>query len=126
MSIAITIALGLVAGVLAGMLGIGGGVILIPGMVFFLAVDQHTAQGVSLAVIAVTALVGTFSNFRQHTVEGATALWIVPAAIVFGLLGSMAADCIDAALLRRIFGIVIVLVGLAMVLGDRRRASTTT
>jgi len=115
MEVAIGIGIGLVAGLVAGMLGVGGGVILIPGMVFLLGVEQHLAQGVSLAVITLMALVGAITHFGRQNVKLGVALWIAPAAALFSLLGAMVADELDASLLRQIVGGVIVIVGLSMV-----------
>ena len=118
MSIAAALGIGLVAGLLGGMLGIGGGIILVPGMVLLLSVDQHTAQGVSLAVITLTALVGAITHYRQKNVRLGVVLWIAPAAALFGFLGSMVADVIDASLLRRIFGSTTIAMGIFMLAGS--------
>ena len=118
MSIAIAIGVGLVAGLFAGMLGIGGGIIMIPGMVLLLSVEQHTAQGVSLAVIAVTALVGAITHYRQHNLSPRLVLTMAPAAALFGFLGSEVAHLIDALLLRQIFGSVTIVIGIFMLRGD--------
>jgi hypothetical protein len=121
MSIAIGIGIGLLAGILAGMLGVGGGVILVPGMVLLLLVDQHTAQGVSLAVIALTALVGMITHYRQENVRPRTALWIAPAAVLFSFLGGTVADMMDASVLRPLFGGLIIFIGIFMVARGWRR-----
>jgi len=114
MDLAAAIGIGLVAGLLGGMLGVGGGFILVPGMVLLLSVGQHTAQGVSLAVITLTVLVGAITHYRQRNLSLGVVLWIAPAAALFGFLGSMAAGAIDASLLRRIFGIMTISVGIFM------------
>ena len=111
-------AIGLLAGLSAGMLGIGGGFVMVPGMVLLLSVDQHTAQGVSLAVITLTALVGAITHYRQRNLRLGLVVWLAPAAALFGFLGSMVADVIDASLLRRIFGIVTIAVGIYMFAGS--------
>jgi len=118
MSIAAAIGVGLVAGIFAGMLGVGGGIILVPGMVLLLSVEQHTAQGVSLAVITLTALVGAITHYRQRNLSLKVALWIAPAAALFGFLGSEVANLIDASLLRQIFGSVTIAMGILMLGGD--------
>ena len=123
MSIGIGIGIGLVAGLLGGMLGIGGGAILVPGMVLLLGVGQHSAQGVSLLVIMLTALVGTVTHYRQGTVRLRVALWIIPAAILFSFLGGMLADHLDASLLRTIWGGALILVGIVMMLTGRQRVN---
>jgi len=115
MDIAIGIGIGLLAGVVAGTLGVGGGVILIPGMVFLIGVEQHTAQGISLAVITLMALVGTITHYRQENVRLKVALWIIPAAVIFSFVGGTVADVLDASLLRQLFGGLIIIVGFFMV-----------
>jgi len=110
----IAIGIGLLAGTLGGMLGLGGGVILIPGMVFLMDVEQHTAQGVSLAVISAMALVGTVTHYRQDNVRLRVALWIIPAAVIFSFIGGMVADVLDASILRQIVGGVIIMAGFLM------------
>ena len=118
MDIAIGIGVGLVAGILAGVLGIGGGAIMIPGMVLLMDVEQHTAQGVSLAVIAATVLVGAITHYRQGNVRLRVALWIAPAAILFSFLGGTVADMIAASVLRKTLGGIIIAMGIYMVAGD--------
>ena len=113
----IAIGIGLAAGLLAGMLGIGGGVILIPGMVLLMGMgieQQHTVQGVSLAVITLMALVGAITHYRQGNVRLRVALWIIPAAVIFSFVGGTLADMLDASLLRQFVGGVIVITGLLM------------
>ena len=118
MDIAIGIGIGLVAGTLAGVLGIGGGAILIPGMVVLMDVEQHTAQGVALAVIAATALLGAIIHYRQGNVRLGVVLWIAPVAILFSFLGGTVADWISGSLLRQILGVIIIAMGIYMVAGD--------
>ena len=110
----IAIGIVLLAGTLGGMLGLGGGVILIPGMVFLMDVEQHTAQGVSLAVISAMALVGTVTHYRQDNVRLRVALWIIPAAVIFSFVGGMVADVLDASILRQLVGGVIIMAGFLM------------
>lgn len=117
MSLAVAVVIGLAAGILSGMLGIGGGIVLIPGMVLFLGIGQHTAQGVSLGVITVTALAGALTHYHQHNVELRTALWIIPTAILFALLGGWLANMIDARLLSRLFGAFVLIMGGRLLLG---------
>jgi len=109
MSVAAGVGIGLVAGALSGMLGIGGGVVLVPGMVLLLDVEQHTAQGVSLAVIAATALVGGFTHYLQGNVRLGVVLGIAPAAVALALGGSLLADEVPAHWLSRAFGLLVLI-----------------
>ncbi|MBI4300423.1 MAG: sulfite exporter TauE/SafE family protein [Chloroflexi bacterium] len=117
---AVTITVGLAAGLLAGLLGVGGGIIMIPAMVLLLGIKQHMAQGNSLAVMAALAFVGSAVHYRHGNVDLRAVLWMAPAAITFGFLGSWLAGMIDATWLRRGFGILLLFVGLRMVLSRQR------
>lgn len=97
--------IGVGAGLLAGMMGVGGGIVIIPGLVLLSGIGQHTAQGVSLAVIVVTGLVGTVVNHRQRFVHFRTVLAIAPAAVVFAFLGGTLATALEPERLARAFGL---------------------
>lgn len=102
---------GLAAGVLSGLLGVGGGTITIPAMVFFLGVSQKMAQGISLAVIVPTAIVGSYGYFLRKNTDMKTALLLASGAVVGALLGSAVACNIPAHALKIVFGIFAVIIG---------------
>lgn len=126
MDIVIGLAVGLVAGVFSGMLGIGGGTITIPGMFLLLEVEQHTAQGVALGAMLLAALVGAFIHRRQKNMDLAVAMWIAPGAVVFSLLGAWAAGAIMAEWLTRVFAIVLLIIGCRMLLFNRGGQGVST
>ena len=126
MDIVIGLAVGLVAGVFSGMLGIGGGTITIPGMFLLLEVEQHTAQGVALGAMLLAALVGAFIHRRQKNMDLTVAMWIAPGAIVFSLLGAWAAGAIMAEWLTRVFAIVLLIIGCRMLLFNRGGQGVST
>ena len=114
--IVVGIVAGLLGGTVGGFLGVGGGVIYVPAMVLLLGEEQQLAQGVSVAVIIATALVGATTHWRQGNVDVRTALWVAPAAAAAGFGAALLADVIDASILRRIFAVVVLLtIGLAWV-----------
>ena len=115
-SFLLSVAVGFVAGVASGMLGIGGGMVTVPAMVLALGVEQHVAQGVSLAVIAVTATMGTVAHVRYGNVVWGAAVIIAPVAAVFGVVGATIAGDLDPLLLRRIFACVLLFFGARMLL----------
>ena len=119
MHIAIALIVGLVAGVISGMLGVGGGTISIPAMVLVLGVEQHTAQGVSLAAMMLTALVGAFIHYRQGNVKLSAVFLIIPSAVAFSFLGAWAAGHVSAEWLTRAFAIFLLLMGCRMLLFNR-------
>ena len=114
MDIVVALAIGLIAGLLSGMLGIGGGTVAIPGMVLQLGIEQHTAQGVALAAMLLTAFVGASIHYRQKNVNLRMAVWIAPAAIGFSVLGAWAAGLVEAEWLTRVFAIALLVIGLRM------------
>ena len=117
---------GLIAGVISGMLGVGGGTITIPGMVLLLDVEQHTAQGVALCAMLMTALVGALVHYRQRNVDLHIAIWIVPAALGFSFLGAWAAGIVAAEWLTRIFAVALLIIGIRMLLFSRGGQSVST
>jgi len=116
MTIIITIITGIAAGMVSGMLGVGGGTITIPVMVLALQLEQHTAQGIALFAMLFTALFGSYIHGRQGNVQLKTALLIAPAAVAFSILGAFTADVISADWLTRIFAIFLLLIGCRMVI----------
>ena len=126
MWIVTALALGLIAGVLSGMLGIGGGLVTIPGMILLLGIEQHIAQGIALSAMLVTALVGTSIHFRQRNVEWNMALWIAPSAAAFSLLGAWAAGMIPTEWLTRVFAVFLLIIGCVMILFNRGGQGVST
>ncbi len=126
MDIAIAFIVGSIAGLISGMLGVGGGTISIPAMVLLLGVEQHTAQGVSLGAMLFTALVGAFIHYRQGNVKLSTVLLIAPSAVAFSLLGAWAAGQVTAEWLTRVFAIFLLIIGCRMLLYNRGGQGVST
>ena len=117
--------IGLVGGAAGGLLGIGGGTVFVPGLVLLLGVEQHTAQGISLAVIIPTSLSATAANLGSGRIAWRTAAWVTPGAVVCAVGGAALAGALAGDTLSRIFGLVVIYVGGRTLLGpllERRRA----
>ncbi|NLW25077.1 MAG: sulfite exporter TauE/SafE family protein [Clostridia bacterium] len=106
---------GLITGIVNGLLGIGGGTILIPAMIFLLGEKQHQAHGTSLAVILPTALVSTFIYRYNDSLDLNLTVKVVAGAVIGGYLGAKLMNKIPATTLKKIFGIFMVIAGLRMV-----------
>ena len=115
-----SIAIGLVAGFAAGMLGIGGGSIYVPALVLLMNEPQHIAQGVSLAAIVATALVGGVTHLRRGNVDLPSVAWVAPVAVVAAFGAALLADMLDPTVLRRIFAAVFIYFALTMIVGAVR------
>ena len=114
--------IGIVSGVLSGMLGVGGGVLMVPGMVLLLGMGQHVAEGTSLLVIIPTAVVGAATHWRHGYVLLVAAAILGGAGIAGAVIGSHIALAINASTLRVIFAAYLVISGVRMLVPARRTA----
>lgn len=114
----ILILLGLVAGFAGGTLGIGGGLIIVPSLVFLLGFTQHEAQGTSIAMmLAPIGILAAINYYKEGYINYKYAIVLALAFVIGGYLGSLLAININEKLLKKIFGIFIILVGIKMILG---------
>ena len=116
-AIVLLVLTGAAAGILNGLFGIGGGVVMVPAMVFFLTMDIKLAVGTSLAVIIPTALSGAFKHYSLGNVDWRIALSLAPTAICGSYLGAWMTKEISSGSLKRMFGAFIVIVGLRLLFG---------
>ena len=113
----ILILIGIVTGLMAGMLGIGGAIIMIPALVFLLGLSQQTAQGTSLAVmLPPIGILAAFNYYKAGEVNIKFALILAAAFIVGSYFGSKFALNVPQNLLKKIFGILLLLVAAKMLL----------
>lgn len=115
-TLSILILIGLSAGLLSGVVGVGGGIVMIPLMMLLLGLDQQQAQGTSLAVMLPP--IGVLAAWNYHKagfVEWKFAMIIAATFIIGGYLGSQWAVKMDPRVLKRIFGAVMLLGGLKLV-----------
>ena len=106
--------IGLVSGVTSGLFGVGGGIVMVPAMMYFMNMDIKLAVGTSLAVIIPTAMMGSFKHFQLGNVDWRIALSLAPMAIVGSYAGAWLTKEIASANLKRAFGGFLVLVGLRL------------
>jgi len=109
------IAIGLAGGVVAGLLGVGGGVLFVPGLVIFLSLDQHHAEATSLLAIVPVALVGAYRHDRYGNVHRADALLLGLLSVVGAAVGVALANALSGALLRDAFAALILIVAAQLV-----------
>ncbi len=117
-TIVILLCIGLLAGILSGMVGIGGGIVIVPALIYFMNMSQHEAQGTSLAVLLLP--VGVFAVYYYYNagyVDIKFSLIIAITFVVGGLIGSKIAISVDQNVLKRVFGIFMLLISLKMILG---------
>ena len=114
-NIAILGLIGIITGLINGLLGIGGGTILIPAMVFLLGEKQHIAHGTSLSIILPTAIVSTFVYQANSHIDWTLALKIAISGMLGGYLGARLMQYIPARHLRKLFGLFMAAAGIRMI-----------
>ena len=117
MNIFLYVALGLVAGTFSGMIGIGGGVIIVPALVFLFGMSQHLAQGTTLAMmVPPVGLLAAWTYYRNGSADLRVALFICAGFFVGGLFGAKVATEMTNAVLEKVFGATLLAIGLKMLL----------
>ena len=109
------VVIGLAAGIIAGLLGVGGGVLFVPGLVFFLGLDQHHAEATSLLAIVPVALVGTYRQDRYGNVHRHDALLLGLLSLAGAAGGVALANALSGTVLRDAFAALMVIVAAQLV-----------
>jgi uncharacterized protein len=104
------VAVGLAAGILAGLLGVGGGIIMVPAMILVFGIPPVVAKGTSAAVIIPTAVMGTWRNRKRRNVDVRAAAIIGTAGIVTAALGGIVSDRMSDELSNVLFATLLVVV----------------
>jgi uncharacterized protein len=126
--VALALALGLVGGLLAGVFGVGGGIVFVPALTLGLGLGQLTAEATSLAAIVPVVAVGSFRQHRDELVEWRSAAVLGACSLVGVLIGAQIALDLPESALRRAFAAFLVLSAVQMALRAHRqlRAAAAT
>lgn len=115
-NILLFIVLGITAGILSGLIGIGGGVIIVPALIFIFGFSQHLAQGTTLALmVPPIGILAAWMYYRQGYVDLYAALFICIGFIVGSMLGAKLATHLSNIMLERIFGVALLVISLKMI-----------
>jgi uncharacterized protein len=109
------LAVGAATGVLAGILGVGGGIFLVPFLVLALGMTQHEAEATSLLVIVPTALVASLTLRRAGVGDLGPALAMGAVGAIGGVAGALLALALPGEVLRMVFAVLLALVGTRLV-----------
>ena len=117
-TILILLATGLVAGLLSGMVGIGGGIVIVPILVYFLGFSQHAAQGTTLAMFLLPiGILGAYNYYNAGYIDIKTALITASTFVIGSYFGSKISISLDQQTVKRIFGLIIFIISLRMIWG---------
>ena len=112
------ILVGLAAGFLAGTFGVGGGIIIVPALVFVFGMTQHQAQGTSLVVLLFpVGILAVWNYYKQGFVNFKFALVLILFFVIGGYFGSLFSTNISDSLLKKLFGLLMFVAGLQMIFG---------
>ena len=118
MEISLYVALGLLAGIASGFLGIGGGVVIIPILVYFFGLSQHEAQGTTLALmIPPIGLLAALKYYRDGNVDIRIAAFVCIGFFLGGLLGAYLVSPVPDHILRKVFGVFLFAIAVKMITG---------
>ncbi len=117
-SIALYLILGLAAGILSGLIGIGGGIIIVPALVILFGLTQQQAQGTTLALmVPPIGILAAWTYYEKGFVDLRIAAFVCLGFIIGGYFGAKVAVGLSNDLLRRIFGVVLLVVAVKMIVG---------
>lgn len=106
--------IGLSSGFLGGLIGVGGGIIMVPLFRLAAGMDMQKAVGTSLAIMAPMAIVGALTKARSGHWDAASFIWAVGLAMVGGWLGATYGNSLRSEMLQKIFAVFLVGVGIYM------------
>lgn len=106
-----TAIIGFLSGILGGM-GVGGGMLLIPGATMFLGLSQHSAQSLNLFCFIPSAVCAIFVHIKNKNISFKTALPLILTGVPFALLGAYISTKLSARLMGKLFGIFILIFGI--------------
>lgn len=116
------ILIGLAGGVIAGLLGVGGGVLFVPGLVLFMKLGQHQAEATSLLAIVPVAIVGTIRQDRYGNVRRDDAIVMGALSLAGAIAGVALANALSGQALRVAFAVLILVVAAQLVRSTLRGA----
>ncbi len=115
-TVIIILIIGIVAGIFSGFIGIGGGLVVVPCLVFFLGMSQHNAQGTSLAMmLPPIGVMAVYNYYKAGAVDFKVAAILCVSFVAGSFFGSKIALSLSPEQVKKAFGIFIILLGLKMV-----------
>ncbi|MCG3721658.1 sulfite exporter TauE/SafE family protein [Vibrio cincinnatiensis] len=128
--IALLVMLGVVVGLLAGLLGIGGGLLVVPALLFLLPkagvateIVMHLALATSLATIIITSTSSAFNHLKLGNVDLFVVKWLLPGVLLGGFLGAVVAEWIPNQYLPKVFGVIVLLLSIQMAFSIQARSN---
>ena len=126
-TILILVIIGICAGMLSGLVGIGGGIIIVPALVFFMAFPQKMAQGTSLGILLLpVGILGVIQYYKQGYIDMRVVAIISVAFLFGGYFGSKIALSLPQETVKKIFAIFMLLIAVKMLFFDKTKKATSS
>lgn len=120
--IAVMLLIGLASGALSGLVGVGGGIIIVPCLVFFLAFPQKMAQGTSLGILLLPAgLFGVWEYYKKGQVDFRVVLIVAVGFIIGNFFGSKLALSLNDKMLKKIFAVTLIVIAIKILFFDGKK-----
>lgn len=107
---------GFFVGILSAMVGIGGGLVMVPILIFFYGLDITTASAINTLVIVATSMAGGFTFWKQNRIDVRTGLFFAVISVPSAILGAFIGENLDASFLKIAFGLIMILVALQKII----------
>lgn len=115
------IILGVVAGLLSGLVGIGGGIVIVPVLVLVFGLSQHTAQGTTLAMLSFpVSVIAAYNYYQKGMVDWKIALFLCLGFVVGGFFGSKIAIGLSPFVIKKVFAILLIVIAVKFLFFDKK------
>ena len=116
-TILILVVIGILAGILSGFVGVGGGVIIVPALVYTLGMSQHGAQGTSLFILLLpVGILAVYNYWKTDNINWKFGLIVAIAFVVGGYIGSKLSLKLSPGIVKLVFGIIMAYVSIRLML----------
>jgi uncharacterized membrane protein YfcA len=116
-TIIILVLIGLFAGILSGFVGVGGGIIIVPALVFFLGLTQHQAQGTSLFVLSMPVVIFAVINYwKTDNVNWKFGLIVASTFVIGAFIGSKLSLKLSPGMVKLVFGLLLAYVSIRLIM----------
>jgi uncharacterized membrane protein YfcA len=125
-TILILLLIGIGAGMLSGLVGVGGGIIIVPALVFFLGFSQKMAQGTSLGILLLpVGILGVMQFYKQGQIN-MNAVWLISLTFLIGsYFGSKIALSLPQDTVKKVFGVLMILIAIKLLFFDSNKKTDT-
>ncbi len=124
-TVLIIIMVGIAAGILGGLVGVGGGIIIVPALVYFIGFNQHTAQGTSLGLIMLpVGILGVLQYYKAGHVDFRVVGILAIGFLVGSFFGSKVALSLSQETVKKVFAVLMILIAIKMLFLDKNKTES--